>query len=436
MRHEATVWSMKSRPIRLKARLLDAGIKQADLAKELKLSRPLINTVCERGYLPPSIKNFKEKVEGFLRARRIACAGIWQVDREPKWKKMPRRVGGWRLEVGGDRGENVGGWRVEVGGDRGKNVGGSSLEALRPRAQGRAVGGKDQKKEVREMNFTKEYLTEEELRHFTLQGDPFFDLEDYQEIYKSPQLKVVERKFFETIKRHGIMAIVGEVGSGKSTLLRHILGRLMKDRSIRLIMPDAIDRERLCGSNITQAVISQMGSAKVPRFAVERDKLAKRMLEESLRSGSDPVLVIDEAHDLRPEAIVGLKRLWDSGMIFKLLSVVIFGQGGEDTRGAWGLKGSLLFSRELKEFAERCYLVDLGTMNGSMADYLEWRFSRVGGKVRKIFAEDALKMLVKRAPQPQAANNVAMRAMHKAYQDGLLVVTKDHVEDVMNAFEV
>jgi general secretion pathway protein A len=295
----------------------------------------------------------------------------------------------------------------------------------------------EKQKEVKsEMNFTKEYLTEEELRHFSLQGDPFFDLDDYQDIYKSPQLKVVERKFLETIKRHGIMAIVGEVGSGKSTLLRHILGRIMKDRSIRLIMPDAIDRERLCGSKITQAVISQMGASKVPRFAVERDRLAKRMLEESVRAGSDPVLVIDEAHDLKPEAIIGLKRLWDSGMIFKLLSVIILGQGGEDSRGLFGLKSHLLFDRELKEFAERCYLVDLGTMNGSMADYLDWRFSKMGAKVRKIFSDDALKMLIKKAPQPQAANNVAMRAMKLAFRDGSLTVTKDHVADVMNQFEV
>jgi len=205
---------------------------------------------------------------------------------------------------------------------------------------------------------------------------------------------------------------------------------------VRLIMPDAIDRERLCGSNITQAVISQMDCTKVPRFAVERDKLAKRMLEESVRAGSDPVLVIDEAHDLRPEAIIGLKRLWDSGMIFKLLSVIILGQGGEDSRGAWGLKGALLFHNALREFAERCYLVDLGSMNGSMADYLDWRFSRTGGKVRKIFSDDALKMLVKKAPQPQAANNVAMRAMKLAYRDGSLTVTKDHVADVMNQFEI
>jgi type II secretory pathway predicted ATPase ExeA len=387
---------MKSRPIRLKDRLLDAGIRQVELAKELNLSRALINTVCERGYLPPSIDDFKEKVENFLRARKIACAGIWQMEPEPRRGKMPRRMGnaGFRMRD-------------------------------------------EKQKEVKsEMNFTKEYLTEEELRHFSLQGDPFFDLDDYQDIYKSPQLKVVERKFLETIKRHGIMAIVGEVGSGKSTLLRHILGRIMKDRSIRLIMPDAIDRERLCGSNITQAVISQMGASKVPRFAVERDRLAKRMLEESVRAGSDPVLVIDEAHDLKPEAIIGLKRLWDSGMIFKLLSVIILGQGGEDSRGLFGLKSHLLFDRELKEFAERCYLVDLGTMNGSMADYLDWRFSKMGAKVRKIFSDDALKMLIKKAPQPQAANNVAMRAMKLAFRDGSLTVTKDHVADVMNQFEV
>lgn len=392
MRHEAKVWNMGSRPIRLKRRLLDAGIKQADLAREMGISRPLINACCERGYIPPSIEDFKGKVERFLRSRRIACAGIWQEEPDPKRRKMPKKKES----------------RIKI---------------------------QDSKKEG-EVNFTREYLTEEELRHFGLAADPFFDLEDYQDIYKSPQLKAVERKFFETIRRHGIMAIVGEVGSGKSTLLRHLLGRLLRDRSVRLILPDAIDRERLCGSNLTQAVISQLGCSKVPRFATERDKLAKRMLEESLRAGSDPVLVIDEAHDLKPEAIIGLKRLWDSGMIFKLLSVIIIGQGGEDRGGAWGLLSDLLYLRELKEFAERCHLVDLGSMNGNLADYLDWRFSRAGSKVRKIFTDGALKLLAKKAPQPQAANNVAMRAMHLAFLDGATVVSEDHVADVMNRWEI
>lgn len=404
MRHEAKVWGMKSRPIRLKSRLAEAGIRQVELARELGLSRSLINTCCERGYIPPSIKDFKEQVEKFLRARRIAVAGVWQIDQDARAGvvKMPRH-GGRLREYGG-----------------------------RPHR----VAPTTTKEEVKEMNFTKDFLTEEEIRHFVLTGDPFFDLDDHTEIYKSPQIKVVERKFFEVVKRHGIMAICGEVGSGKSTLLRHILGRMMKDRSIRLIMPDSIDREKLDGSNIIQSVISQLGAAKVPQFVAARDKLAKTMLEESLRAGADPVLVIDEAHDLKPESIIALKRLWDSGMIFKLLSVIIIGQGGEDSRGAWGLKGALLFHNQLKEFAERCYLVDLGTMNGSMGDYLEWRFSKVGGKVRKIFTDDALKMLVKKAPQPQVANNVSMRAMKLAFRDGALQVTKEHVADVMNQFEV
>jgi type II secretory pathway predicted ATPase ExeA len=407
VRHEAKVWGMKSRPIRLKARLAEAGIRQVELARALELSRSLINTCCQRGYIPPSIPGFEAKVEGFLKKRRIACTGIWQFDRgaQPGRVRMPRK-----LQEG--RGKKEEGRNDQKEEGRGKK-----------------------KKEVT-MNFTKEYLSEEEIRHFVLEGDPFFDLSDYGEIYKSPQLKVVERRFFETIKRHGIMAIVGEVGSGKSTLLRHIIGRLMKDRSTRMIMPDSIDRERLTGGNITQSVISQLGCTKMPRTVVERDKMAKQMLEESVRTGADPVLVIDEAHDLKPEAIIGLKRLWDSGMIFKLLSVIIIGQGGEDSRGAWGLKGSLLFHNQLKEFSERCYLVDLGLMNGSMSDYLDWRFSRVGGKVRKCFTDDALKMLVKKAAQPQVANNVAMRAMKLAFRDGALQVTKEHIADVMNQFEV
>ena len=65
-----------------------------------------------------------------------------------------------------------------------------------------------------------------------------------------------------------------------------------------------------------------------------------------------------EAHDIPPKVLIALKRLWDSAMLYKLLAIILVGQGGERFDGKpWGLKDKILRSADLREFAERCILV-------------------------------------------------------------------------------
>lgn len=280
------------------------------------------------------------------------------------------------------------------------------------------------------MNYTKSYLDEDVLRHFGLDGDPFYDVLDFTDIWISPRLKVVERRVADTIRRHGIMAIVGDIGAGKTTFLRYFLTKMLKEKTIKIIYPDRMDRKQLNGAALTQAVITQLGGQRVPRSAVERDALAKRLLEENVKMGSNPVLILDEAHDLREEAYIALKRIWDSGMIFKLLSIILVGQGGVDsTNTPYELMDRLQNNPFIREFAERCYVCDLGSLNGSMSQYLDFRFKKAGGDVHKVFTDKALSMLSKRADVPQLANNIAIRAMAAAYRDGKFQVAQEHVAE-------
>jgi len=74
--------------------------------------------------------------------------------------------------------------------------------------------------------------------------------------------------------------------------------------------------------------------------------------------------------------------------------------------------------------------MDLGKLNGNIVDYLDYRFRKVGRPVREIFTDDALALVAQKAQTPQLANNVAMRAMQLAYQDGKSQVHFDHMNDV------
>lgn len=416
MRHKSKVWDeMKVQPLRLKQRLADSGRSAGWLAQELtakghKIARPTLWCTINKQYEPTNYAQMKKLIEEILTSDNISIQGIWDT--------MPggeRRMGKYRPQ-GSYR------WRRQ----RSNNSSGSNSNGLNGLSGSNGLNGSEEE----EMNYTKSYLDEEVLKHFGLEGDPFFDVLDFQDIWLSPRLKVVERRVYDTVRRHGIMAIVGDIGAGKTTFLRYVLTRMLKEKTVKIIYPDRMDRKALDGAALTQAVIAQLGGQRVPRSAVQRDALAKKLLEENVRMGTNPVLVLDEAHDLREEAYIALKRIWDSGMIFKLLSIILVGQGGVDSANTpYELMDRLQNNSSIREFAERCYVVDIGSLNGSMSQYLDFRFKKAGCDVHKIFTDKALSMLSKRADVPQLANNIAIRAISAAYRDGKFQVSPEHVAE-------
>ena len=410
MRHGAKVWDdLEIKPLRLKQRLAESGYSHGWLAQEItkkgyKASRTLVWAVLNKQYQPTDYQKLQEYIEQILTENKIATAGIWN--------ELP----GGECRMRQYRPQNS--YKKRIGSNRRNRSHGSSSNGL---------NGLN-KKEKEEMNYTKSYLDDDVLRHFGLENDPFFDIMDFMDIWVSPRIKVVERRVYDTIRRHGIMAIVGDIGAGKTTFLRYVLTKMLKEKNIKIIYPDRMDRKELNGASLTQSVITQLGGQRIPRSAVERDALARKLLEENVRMGSNPVLILDEAHDLREEAYIALKRLWDSGMIFKLLSIILVGQGGFDsTNTPYELMDRLQNNPFIREFAERCYVVDMGSLTGSMAQYLDFRFKKIGGDIHKVFSDKSLAMLSKRADVPQLANNIAIRAMANAFRDGKRQVEEGHI---------
>ncbi len=400
MRHTSKMWDdSPTRPLRLKHRLAEAGRSMAWLAAEVtkkgyKVSRITIWGVINKQYRTPSFDKLRMLIEEVLTEHQVSIQGIWNYLAGAEYRMYQIRPHGFRRRM------NRGNLKSEI------------------------RNHKSQKEE--EMNYTKSYLDEDVLRHFGLESDPFYDVLYFTDIWLSPRLKVVERRVHDTIRRHGIMAIVGDIGAGKTTFLRYVLTKTLKEKTIKIIYPDRMDRKQLNGSALTQAVITQLGGQRIPRSAVERDALAKRLLEENVKMGSNPVLILD----VQEEAYIALKRIWDSGMIFKLLSIILVGQGGVDSKNTpYELMDRLQNNPYIREFAERCYVVDIGSLNGSMAQYLDFRFRKAGGDVHKIFGDKALAMLGKRADVPQLANNIAVRAMNNAWKDGKRQVELQHVAE-------
>jgi type II secretory pathway predicted ATPase ExeA len=279
------------------------------------------------------------------------------------------------------------------------------------------------------MNKTKATLEPEHLRHFSLSDDPFFDLADHREIWLNNHLEYVKHLIQRTAENRGMMVLTGDYGAGKSTLLRHVLGEMIAGGKAEIIMPDRLDRRAMHGDMLTLAIVDQLGGGmRIPRSVLQRDRLAKRLLTTAMERGEHPLLVIDEAHDLRTELFVALKRLWDSGLIFREIGILLVGTGGKDAGGrSWGLRWEIEGNPDIREFAERAHLVDLGRLAATLPEYLAWRFRKVGAALDEVFAPGAVEVLTEQAQTPQLVGIYAVGAMREAYLDGALKVSADHV---------
>ncbi len=279
-------------------------------------------------------------------------------------------------------------------------------------------------------NKTKEFLDPEHIEHFNLKADPFFDLGDHRAIWLNQKLDRIKHLISLTAQNQGIMVLTGDYGAGKSTMLRHVLRDMMTDGVTKIIMPDRLDRKALKGDMLTLSIIDQMGTPgmRVPNSTVRRDKLVKDLLTKAIQRGEQPFMVIDEAHDLQSGIFIALKRLWDSGLIFRNIGILLVGSGGVDSKGCpWGLRWEIEGNPELKEFAERTRLVDMGRLADGLTAYLSWRFSMVGSSLESVFEADAVAVLAERAQTPQLLGILAIRAMREAYLDSAPKVTVENV---------
>lgn len=271
---------------------------------------------------------------------------------------------------------------------------------------------------------TREYLSQEDLDHFSLTNDPFDD-QDVARSWTNPVTTFLERRVERAMLRRVIVAVVGEVGSGKTTLLRRLFQRL-EAGPVRFCSPAAINRAQITDASLVHALLRDLGTGD-PGYALsaeQRSQSLRELLVQLNIAGVVPVLVIDEAHDLPDSALVALKRIWDSYTTYRLLSVVLVGQ--------LSLARRLKTTMGLRELTGRTDLYELPHMTPDEAhDYVRHRFSVVGEDAAMAFAPDAFAALREGLPTyPLWTNNLAVRAMRLARELGEGRVTREHIARV------
>lgn len=397
---------MEFKPIVLKELVIDCGISQARIAGMLGISRPAVNLMLNRGYLPVDRDGTKEDVEEmiavsksgmqWLSARNLTPRDIWQ----PVGKELRKRL-----------------------------PAGTAVKTRITRSKPAIVRGNPETiTTTREV----EMISQEAMKYFKLFRNPFTDdIQKDSDIYMSDEHRYIEAAMLDAARHGGFLAVIGEVGSGKSVMRRRVVEQLRRDGDVIVIYPQMIDKNRVNASSICDAIVMDLSEQR-PRMRLEdKTRQVHKLLLERAKQGLRAVLIIEEAHDLHTSTLKYLKRFYELEDGYrKLMGIILIGQTElSDTLSEHS-------HIDMREVIRRIQVALIKGLNGNIKDYLTLKFKRIGAKVGDIFADDAFAALSSRLKlqdrqnraishaYPLTVNNYAAQAMNLAHELGEAKVTE------------
>ena len=293
-------------------------------------------------------------------------------------------------------------------------------------------------------------LTQAAKQHFGLPRSPFVDeIKDASDVFATPDIKYVREGMLQTALYGGFIAVVGESGAGKTTLREDLSDRLAREnRPVIMIEPYVLAMEdndikgkTLKSSHIAEAILESVAPGTNPKRSPEaRFRQVHRALQESAKAGNKHVLIIEEAHGMPIPTLKHLKRFFELKNGFeRLLGIILIGQ----TELAQKLSEN---NPHVREVVQRCELLTLQPLeDGRLAQYLKFKFARVGKDIQDVLDESAIEAIAERLTvrsrtrvgvetnsllYPLAVNNLVSAAMNEAASLLQERVTGDTVKGV------
>lgn len=288
----------------------------------------------------------------------------------------------------------------------------------------------DKKEGGKKKMLTKITLPEEVLEFFALKRDPFSnEMEGQDDILDTKELGRAEKKILNAVDKGGWIAVTGPVGSGKSTLIKKVKAKLARRRDVAIVEPRTLEKQYLGASHVCDSILQDLGTASVltHRTLEHKARLVGRTLEEAYKDNRHVIVLIDEAHLLRPDALLALKRIYEFEIGFKkLLSLVLVGQES--------LARQLKTNFTLTEVSQRVDLYEIGSLNGSLGAYVQHKLDRAGCAGRELFDRSAYKEIGRHWDTPLMVNNVAAAALLRAHDLGQKTVNAEIVGLVQGGY--
>jgi type II secretory pathway predicted ATPase ExeA len=239
-----------------------------------------------------------------------------------------------------------------------------------------------------------------------------------------------QRRVFEDIKiaiRGGqLLALVGLVGCGKTTTLHRLTEALKDEREILVSQSLAVDKHRINLGTLMLALFYDLVTEKDFKVPTQPEKRERKLIEVIAKRKKPVALFVDEAHDLHPKTLVGLKRLVElvqnNG---GALSVVLVGHPK--------LRNDLR-RPALEEIGARTTLFWLDGIKGQERAYLDWLLEQCApADAADLLTPEARERLAAALSTPLQIEQYLTLALEAAYQVGQKPVTLEVIEAVLAA---
>jgi general secretion pathway protein A len=212
-------------------------------------------------------------------------------------------------------------------------------------------------------------------------------------------------------------ALISPAGTGKTTVLRGVIARLPEARyRVHYVKCTSLSKRDMCREIARACAIPLAGS-----YPMLVHRLQERFETDLADQGHRPVLVLDEAHDLRPDVLAMLRVLTNFQMDSRLvLSIVLAGQ--PDLGKMLGRDDQDAIARRIAHYATLRSL-----SRDEIGSYVAHRCSIAGAR-QTPFDASALDALFEIGRgNLRATDNLALEALEMAARAKLPVVSAQYL---------
>ena len=239
------------------------------------------------------------------------------------------------------------------------------------------------------------------------------------ERFNLPHQADVADALAETVHRRMSAALIAPAGTGKTVVLRTLVAALPEARfQVRYVKVTGLSKRDLC-----KEIADVCGLSPTGIYPALVRKLQEAFAHSVDTDGIRPVLVLDEAHDLRPASLAMLRLLTNFEMDSQLVVAVVLA-GQPPLRNLLGRTDQVAMAQRLAHFATLRLL-----SRDETRDYVQHRCA-VAGAQTSPFDEDAYEALYEISHgNLRAIDRLALKALERvARAQGGAVATGDVVE--------
>ncbi|MCB1615258.1 MAG: AAA family ATPase [Pseudomonadales bacterium] len=235
------------------------------------------------------------------------------------------------------------------------------------------------------------------------------------------------------IKSGGIVALTGIVGTGKTTALRKVEEAITtktkgyEDRDIVVVKVLATDKDSVNTSTIYTALFADLPKRKDFTILTGTEK-RERCLQELISKIKKPILlIIDDAHDLKGDTLVKLKRIVETVQaVGGTITILVVGHPK---------LGVDLHKSAMEEVGARAKSFELPLLGTQKLEFIEWVIKdciKAKEDVHQIITNEAVAVLAEKLMTPLQINYYLMRTFIEGANVGDKPISKETVEKVLS----